>query len=57
LRGATEIALAVGGGINRHKMAEYFNLYITVTSFTRKAVEIAADAAIEHLCRAHQLAC
>lgn len=57
MRGATEIALAVGGGINRHKMAEYFNLDITVTSFTRKAVEIAADAAIEHLCRAHQLAC
>ena len=60
LRGAAEIALAVGGVINRHKMAKHFNLDITDTSFnfTRKTAEIAAEAAIDGLyCRAHQLAC
>ncbi len=49
LRGAAEIALAVGGVINRHKMAKHFNLDITDTSFnfTRKTAEIAAEAAID----------
>jgi Transposase DDE domain len=49
LRGAAEIALAVGGVINRHKMAKHFHLDITDTSFsfTRKAAEIAAEAAID----------
>ena len=49
LRGAAEIALAVGGVSNRHKMAKHFNLDITDTSFsfTRKAAEIAAEAAID----------
>ncbi len=49
LRGAAEIALAVGGVSNRHKMAKHFNLDITDTSFsfTRKASEIAAEAAID----------
>jgi hypothetical protein len=49
LRGAAEIALAVGGVVNRHKMAKHFNLDITDASFnfTRKVAEIAAEAAID----------
>ena len=49
MRGAAQIALAVGGVINRHKMAKHFNLDITDTSFnfTRKTAEIAAEAAID----------
>jgi Transposase DDE domain len=49
LRGAAEIALAVGAVINRHKMAKHFHLDITDTafSFTRKTSEIAAEAAMD----------
>ena len=49
LRGAAEIALAVGGVINRHKMAKHFILDIADASFSfaRKATEIAAEAAID----------
>jgi hypothetical protein len=49
LRGAAEIALAVGCVIHRHKMAKHFHLDITDASFnfTRKAAEIAAEAAID----------
>jgi hypothetical protein len=47
LRGTAEIALAVGAVINRYKMAKHFDLDITDAgfSFTRKAAEIAAEAA------------
>jgi hypothetical protein len=47
LRGATEIALAVGAVINKHKMAKHFDLAITdaAFSFARKTTEIAAEAA------------
>lgn len=49
LRGAAQIALAVGAVINRHKVAKHFNLDITDArfSFTRKATEITAEAAID----------
>ena len=49
LRGAAQIALAVGGVINRHKMAKHFQLDIAdaAFNFTRKATEIAAEAAID----------
>jgi transposase len=49
LRGAAEIALAVGAVINRHKMAKHFHLHIAETNFrfTRKSSEIAAEAAID----------
>ncbi len=47
LRGATEIALAVGAVLDKHKMAKHFDLVITDTafSFARRASEIAAEAA------------
>src|SRR5215470_3612483 len=49
LRGAAQIALAVGGGVNRHKMAKHFHLDIADArfSFSRKVSEIAAEAAID----------
>ena len=49
LRGAAEIALAVGAVINRHKMAKHFEIEISATafSFARKSIEIAAEAAID----------
>jgi hypothetical protein len=51
LRGAAEIALAVGGVINRHKMAKHFKLDIADATFSvaRKDSEIAAEAAIDGL--------
>ena len=47
LRGATNIALAVGAVLDKHKMAKHFELAITDTafSFARKTAEIAAEAA------------
>jgi len=49
LRGAAEIALAVGAVINRHKMAKHFEIEISAEafSFARKTAEIAAEAAID----------
>jgi hypothetical protein len=49
LRGAAEIALAVGAVINRHRMAKHFALDISdaAFSFARKTAEIAAEAAID----------
>jgi DDE family transposase len=49
LRGTTEIALAVGAVINKHKMAKHFDLDIAdaAFSFARKAPEIAAEAATD----------
>ena len=49
LRGAAEIALAVGAVINRHKMAKHFEINISdaAFSFARKTAEIAAEAAID----------
>jgi hypothetical protein len=49
LRGAAEIALAVGAVINRHKMAKHFAIDISdaAFSFARKTAEIAAEAAID----------
>jgi transposase len=49
LRGATEIALAVGAVIEKHKMRKHFDLAITDTSFTfaRKADQIAEEAATD----------
>jgi hypothetical protein len=49
LRGATEIALAVGAVINRHKMTKHFKIIISdaAFSFARKTAEIAAEAAID----------
>jgi hypothetical protein len=49
LRGATEIALAVGAVINKHKVAKHFDLDITgaAFSFARKTTEIAAEAATD----------
>jgi hypothetical protein len=49
LRGAAKIALAVGSVIHRHKMAKHFHLDIADASFSfsRKATEIAAEAAID----------
>jgi transposase len=49
LRGAAEIALAVGKVINRHKMAKHFDLDITdaAFSFARKTAAIAAEAATD----------
>ncbi len=49
LRGAAEIALAVGAVINRHKMAKHFEIEISAAafSFARKTAEIAAEAAID----------
>jgi hypothetical protein len=49
LRGAAEIALAVGAIINRHKMAKHFEIEISAAafSFSRKTAEIAAEAAID----------
>ena len=49
LRGAAEIALAVGGVINRHKMAKHFHLDIADASFSfsRKLSEIATEAAVD----------
>jgi hypothetical protein len=49
LRGATEIALAVGAVIEKHKMRKHFDLTITDASFsfTRKADAIAVEAATD----------
>ena len=49
LRGATEIALAVGAVIDKHKMRKHFDLTITDASFSfaRKADAIAAEAATD----------
>jgi transposase len=49
LRGAAQIALAVGAVIEQHKMRKHFDLAITEQSFafTRKAAEIAAEAATD----------
>jgi transposase len=49
LRGATEIALALGAVIDRYKMKKHFDLQITDTtfSFARKTAEIAAEAAMD----------
>ena len=49
LRGATDIALAVGQVIDTYKMKKHFDLDITDTafSFTRKTAEIAAEAATD----------
>jgi Transposase DDE domain len=49
LRGAAQIALAVGAVIEQHKMRKHFDLTITDTSFTfaRKTAEIAAEAATD----------
>src|SRR5689334_18258451 len=49
LRGATEIALAVGAVINKHKMAKHFDLDIADAAFgfARKIPEIAAEAATD----------
>lgn len=46
LRGATNVALAVGAVLDKHKMAKHFDLVIAdaAFSFTRKATEIAAEA-------------
>jgi hypothetical protein len=47
LRGATDIALAVGAVLDKHKMAKHFDLVITdaAFSFARKTTEIAAEVA------------
>ena len=49
LRGAAQIALAVGAVIEQHKMRKHFELAITDHSFgfARKTVEIAAEAATD----------
>jgi transposase len=49
LRGTAAIGLAVGAIINKHKVAKHFDLNIadTAFSFTRKTVEIAAEAAVD----------
>jgi len=49
LRGSTEIALAIGAVINKHKMAKHFDLDIAdaAFSFARKTLEIAAEAATD----------
>jgi Transposase DDE domain len=49
LRGATEIALAVGAVIDKHKMRKHFDLTITDDglTFTREAEAIAAEAATD----------
>jgi hypothetical protein len=51
LRGTAQIALAVGGVVNIHKMKKHFDLTITDTtfSFARKTTEIAAEAATDGL--------
>ncbi|HMZ02353.1 MAG TPA: IS1634 family transposase [Burkholderiaceae bacterium] len=51
MHGATEIALAVGAVIDKHKMGKHFDLDIADTnfSFTRKADAIAAEAATDGL--------
>jgi hypothetical protein len=47
LRGATDIALAVGAVLDKHEMAKHFALVITdaTFSFARKTTEIAAEVA------------
>ena len=49
LRGAKEIALAVGAVVNKYKVAKHFQLDIADTSFsfTRNEATIAAEAAID----------
>jgi transposase len=51
LRGAAEIALAVGEVFNTHKMRKHFDLTITDNAFSyaRKSAEIAAEAATDGL--------
>jgi transposase len=51
LRGTAEIALAVGGAINTHKMKKHFDLNIAddAFSFARKTTEIAAEVATDGL--------
>ena len=49
LRGASQIGLAVGAVINKHKVGKHFTVEITDTtfSFARKAAEIATEAATD----------
>jgi hypothetical protein len=49
LRGVTQIALAVGAVINKHKVGKHFAVEITDTAFrfARKTAEIAAEAATD----------
>ena len=49
LRGATDIALAAGAVINKHKMAKHFDLSITDCSFnfSRKTAQINEEAATD----------
>src|SRR6476469_9262926 len=49
LRGAAQIALAVGAVIEQHKMCQHFELAITANRsvFARKTAEIAAEAATD----------
>jgi hypothetical protein len=51
LPGTTEIALAIGAVLDRHKMRKHFDLAITDTAFgfTRKSDEIAAETATDGL--------
>jgi transposase len=51
LRGATEIALAVGAVLNTYKMKKHFDLNITddAFSFARRTAEIAGEAATDGL--------
>jgi transposase len=49
LRDTTEIAMAVGAVINKHKMGKHFSLDITAAtfSFARKTADIAVEAAAD----------
>jgi len=49
LRDTTEIAMAVGAVINKHKMGKHFSLDITAAtfSFARKTADVAAEAATD----------
>lgn len=49
IRGTAAIGLAVGGVIDKYKVAKHFDLNIadTTFSFARKATEIAAEAAVD----------
>jgi transposase len=51
LRGAAEIGLAVGAGLDKHKMAKHFELTIADARFgyRRKSEQIAAEAALDGL--------
>jgi len=49
LRGAAKIGIAVGAGLNKHKMAKHFDVVIsnTTLSWSRKEDAIAAEAALD----------